>query len=119
MSVHYGQLGLVAAPEGVRTWGGPPAVATTAPVAAVAGTVRGADVANVVEASPPPKVLEEVAAAGRRAEQLAADNRELHFAKDPTSGRIVVEVRDLDGNVLRVIPPSEALELMSGHGSLS
>ena len=50
---------------------------------------------------------------------MAADNRELHFAKDPNSGRIVVEVRDLDGNVLRVIPPSEALELMSGHGSLS
>jgi hypothetical protein len=118
MSVQYGQLGPVAAPEGVRTWEGPPAVATTAPAAAVAGTVRGADVANVVEASPPPSVLEEVAAAGERARQMAADNRELHFAMDPASGRIVVEVRDLEGNVLRVIPPSEALDLMSGHGSV-
>jgi len=119
MSVQYGQLGPVAAPDGVRTWDGPPAVATTAPVAAASGTVRGVDVANVVEASPPPSVQAEVAAAAERAKQMAADNRELHFAKDPNSGRIVVEVRDLDGNVLRVIPPSEALELMSGHGSLN
>jgi flagellar protein FlaG len=56
----------------------------------------------------------EVEAAGRRAAELAAQRRELHFQKDPASGRLIVEVRDLDGHVLRTIPPSHALEVMSG-----
>jgi FlaG protein len=74
-----------------------------------------ADVATIgVPASPPPDVLREVQAAGRRAAELAAQHRELHFEKDAASGRVIVQVRDLDGNVLRTIPPSRALEVMSG-----
>jgi hypothetical protein len=64
--------------------------------------------------SPPPEVLDEVDAAAARAEALAAANRELHFRLDDDSGRVVVEVRDLDGNVVRTIPPSEALDIMAG-----
>lgn len=65
-------------------------------------------------ASPPPEVLDAVGAAAARAAELRAANRELHFRKDETSGRVIVEVRDLDGNVIRTIPPSEALEVMAG-----
>jgi flagellar protein FlaG len=74
--------------------------------------------ADVIPASPPVEVSEEVARAAERAQELHDANRELHFAKDPESGRIVVEVRDLDGNVLRIIPPSEALDVMSGHAGI-
>jgi hypothetical protein len=46
--------------------------------------------------------------------QLHASNRELHFTKDDETGRVVIQVRDLDGNVLKTIPPSHALDVMSG-----
>jgi FlaG protein len=83
--------------------------------AALAGASAKRDVATIgVPASPPPDVMREVEAAGRRAAELAAQHRELHFEKDPTSGRMIVQVRDLEGNVLRTIPPSRALEVMSG-----
>jgi flagellar protein FlaG len=64
--------------------------------------------------SPPPDALEMVDAAFERMEELRSQNRELHFAKDPASGRVQVQVRDLDGNVIRTIPPSQALEIMGG-----
>jgi FlaG protein len=67
-----------------------------------------------LSALPPPEVLREVDAAAERAEALAAANRELHFQLDDETGRVVVEVRDFDGNVIRTIPPSEALEIMAG-----
>jgi hypothetical protein len=65
--------------------------------------------------SPPPEVLDEVARARDRAAELAASNRELHFRKDEETGRVVVQVRDLAGNIIRTIPPSEALAVMSGE----
>lgn len=65
--------------------------------------------------SPPPEVLDEVAAARDRAAELAASNRELHFSVDEESNRVIVQVRDLAGNVIRTIPPSEALAVMSGQ----
>jgi hypothetical protein len=66
--------------------------------------------------SPPPELLDEVAAARDRAAELAANNRELHFSRDESTGRVIVQVRDLQGNVIRTIPPSHALHVMSGGG---
>jgi flagellar protein FlaG len=83
--------------------------------AVLSGASAKGDVATIgIPASPPPDVLREVQAAGRRAAELAAQHRELHFEKDQASGRVIVQVRDLDGNVLRTIPPSHALAVMSG-----
>ena len=59
-------------------------------------------------------MLAEVDAAWERAAQLAAQNRELHFATDEETGRVIIQVRTLDGEVLRTIPPSRALDVMSG-----
>jgi flagellar protein FlaG len=69
-----------------------------------------------IPATPPPDVVVEVHRAAARAQELHEANRELHFSKDAKSGRIVVQVRDLSGNVLRTIPPSSALDVMSGAG---
>jgi FlaG protein len=76
---------------------------------------RGVDAAELsIPASPPPQVLEEIGAAADRAHQLWTENRELHFSKDSTSGRVVIEVRDRAGNTIRTIPPSQALAVLAG-----
>jgi hypothetical protein len=55
-------------------------------------------------ADPPAEVLDEVGAAAARAEALALADRELHFRVDEETGRVVIEARDLDGNVIRTSP---------------
>jgi len=73
-----------------------------------------ADAVDVIPAKPPPEVLAEVGAAWERSGELAAANRELHFRRDEQTGRTIIEVRTLDGEVLRTIPPSRMLDVMSG-----
>jgi uncharacterized FlaG/YvyC family protein len=63
---------------------------------------------------PPGEVLAEMEAASRRYDELRSQHRELHFTRDEAANRVVVEVRDLDGNVLRTIPPSKALDVIAG-----
>lgn len=63
---------------------------------------------------PPAEVLQEIEAASRRYDELRSQQRELHFSHDSQANRVVVEVRDLDGNVLRTIPPSRALDVIAG-----
>jgi hypothetical protein len=80
-----------------------------------ASKAPAADAAVVsLPASPPEEVRNAVGAAAARAAELRAQNRELHFEKDPSSGRVIIEVRDLAGNVIRTIPPSRALDIMAG-----
>ena len=86
------------------------AESTPAPV----GPLLGVDTSDVIPASPPPEVLAEVDAAWERAGELAAQNRELHFSHDEATGRTIIEVRTLEGEVLRTIPPSKMLDVMSG-----
>jgi uncharacterized FlaG/YvyC family protein len=70
--------------------------------------------ASDIPAKPPAEVRTQVQDAARRAAELAENNRELHFEKDADTGRIVIQVRQLDGRVVRTIPPSHALALMTG-----
>jgi flagellar protein FlaG len=65
-------------------------------------------------ASPPDEVLDAIGAAADRADALAAQDRQLHFEMDERTNRVIIEVRDLDGNVLKTIPPAKALDIMSG-----
>ena len=68
-----------------------------------------------IPAVPPEDALREVDRAAARADELWRDKRELHFEMDENSGRVIVQVRDLDGRVIRTIPPSEALDILSGR----
>ena len=79
--------------------------ASAEPVAAV--TV------DTLPASPPEHLLAEMYDASKVADTLRAQQRELHF-ETVGSGRVVVEVRDLDGNVIRTIPPAGALDVAAG-----
>jgi flagellar protein FlaG len=69
---------------------------------------------DALPSRPPAEVLQEMEAAARRYDELRSQQRELHFTHDPHRNRVVVEVRDLEGNVLRTIPPSKALEVIAG-----
>ncbi len=65
----------------------------------------------------PPEVRAEVQAAARCADQLHQMGRQLRFEHDDESGRIRIEVRDLDGNVLRTVPPAELFDFATGKVS--
>jgi hypothetical protein len=69
---------------------------------------------SAIPASPPADALDAVDRAGRRAVDLASQNRELNFRQDDKTGRLVVEIRDLQGHVLETIPHAKALDIMSG-----
>ena len=87
-----------------------------ATLAAAGGPSATQDVVSLgIPASPPAEVLDAVGAAADAVDAMARENRELHFERDPDSGRVVVQVRNLaTREVLRTIPSSEALGLLSG-----
>jgi len=90
--------------------------------ARAADAFGGADALDLstgeIPASPPAEVLEAMSAAGRVAHELHAQGRELRFVTPEQSGgddgRVRIEVTNLDGDVLRTIPPSEALDVATG-----
>jgi FlaG protein len=75
--------------------------------------LRDAVKVDTIPASPPADVLEEMHDAAQVADKLRSMQRELHFEPQP-NGRVVVQVRDLDGHVIRTIPPSQALDIAGG-----
>ena len=80
----------------------------------IKGVQETGTIVGDVPPAPTPEARELVAKAADVVEQMRKNNRELHFSRDEDSGRIVIQVRDLDGKVLKTIPPSEALAIMSG-----
>ena len=68
---------------------------------------------DAIPASPPKEVMYEVLAAQKAIEDMHARGRTLHFEMD--AGRVRILLQDLDGNTLREIPPSHALELAGGR----
>ena len=85
------------------------------PDAGVARTGAGKDFRALLDqAGPPPELKAEMAKAAKVAEDLHAQGRELRFERDERTGRIRVELRDLEGNVLRVIPGTQALDIARG-----
>jgi hypothetical protein len=109
MDLRIGQLTFSTPPAAPRK-----APATPAPGQFAAARADRADIGAIPD-EPPPDALREVDRAAERAEELWKDKRELHFEVDEDSGRVIVQVRDLEGRVIRTIPPSEALDVLSGR----
>jgi hypothetical protein len=63
---------------------------------------------------PPPEVWREVDQAARAYEVLKSQGRELHFDTDDETGKLKIEVRSSDGEVLRTIPATEAIAIAGG-----
>lgn len=95
-----------------------PAAAAARPQDAAPQVDKGVDetgtIVGDVPPAPTPEARELVAMAADVVEQMRKNNRELHFSHDEDSGRLVIQVRDLDGTVLKTIPPSQALNIMAG-----
>jgi len=100
-------------PAGTQDPAAVAAVQPRPPAQRTAAVVPAATV-DALPSRPPLEVLQEMEAAARRYDELRSQQRELHFRHDADLNRVVVEVRDLDGNVLRTIPPSKALDVISG-----
>jgi hypothetical protein len=91
-----------------------PAAARAPREAGFADALRAqADRVDAIPASPPKEVMDEVLAAQRAIEDMHARGRTLHFEMD--SGRVKILLQDLDGNVLKQIPASKALEISTGR----
>jgi flagellar protein FlaG len=80
---------------------------------ALTATADTVDRVDAIPASPPSEVVTEMLAAQRAIADMHARGRTLHFAMD--GSRVRIEVQDLDGNVLKEIPPSRALEVATGR----
>jgi len=80
---------------------------------ALKATASAVDRVDAIPASPPADVVAEMLAAQRAIDEMHARGRTLHFAMD--GPRVRIEVQDLDGNVLKEIPPSRALEVATGR----
>jgi hypothetical protein len=80
----------------------------------IKGVEETGTIVGDVPPAPTPEARELVGIAAEVIEQLHKHNRELHFSRDEESKRVVIEVRDLDGNVIKTIPPSKALDILSG-----
>jgi hypothetical protein len=79
-----------------------------------AGAAEDGAIVDTIPPAPTDEARALVDQAAERVEQLLASNRQLHFRHDEEANRVVIEVRDLDGNVLKTIPPSKALDVMLG-----
>ncbi len=113
MQIDSGSPRFAASPAPVPA---PTRAGTASAVPSARGALPGAPVGAAERAIPeevPPEVLAQVTAAARCAEMMARNNRELHFRPDEHSNRIIIEVRDMAGNVLRTIPPSKALAALT------
>jgi uncharacterized FlaG/YvyC family protein len=87
--------------------------APQAPAERFVATVEDTIVGDVPPA-PTVEAREMVDKAAERVQELRAQDRELHFSREEGTNRVIIEVRDLDGNVIKTIPPSKALDIMSG-----
>jgi uncharacterized FlaG/YvyC family protein len=70
---------------------------------------------DTIPASPPPEVHAAMSVAATAYEKLKLSGTELHFRIDTPSGKVVVEVHDIHGNLLFTVPPSSALKAAAGE----
>jgi hypothetical protein len=91
-----------------------PATPHAAATAPIAGVEKTGTIVGDVPPAPTPEARELVAKAAEVVEELHTNNRELHFKRDEETNRVIIEVRDLKGNVIKTIPPSKALDILSG-----
>jgi uncharacterized FlaG/YvyC family protein len=70
------------------------------------------------QSSPPPDLQADLATAQQVIADLAAQQVNLHFTVDKTTGRVRVEMLDGTGTVIREIPTRRLLDTLSGGGLL-
>lgn len=71
-----------------------------------------------IPASPPPEVLDAIAAADAAYERLDASGRHVRFDLDPATGRLTCALTDGDEATLRDLSPRAVLDLAAGTTAL-
>jgi hypothetical protein len=74
-------------------------------------------VVATIPATPPPEVLQAVQTASQTYDKLLSLGQHVHFATDPRTGRLSIELVSLTGAARQTVTPHKLLELASG-GSL-
>jgi hypothetical protein len=69
---------------------------------------------QTLPSAPPQEVLDQMATAAQRYDELTAQGRELRFARDQESGRTRIEVRDRAGHLMKTLSPAQALDVAAG-----
>lgn len=102
-----------------RTPGAAPAASQATQSRAPSKAVQASDPVTVdtIPCSPPPEVREAMDVAVQAYDKLRAAGREMRFNVNDGTGKLVVEIHDLHGNLLFSVPASKALDVASG-GSL-
>ncbi len=67
--------------------------------------------------APPPEVMDAISAASHAYDQLASAGHRVSFWTDPTTGRLRLELQDLDGNTTGSLRPSQVLAIAGGETS--
>src|SRR3954452_13964703 len=63
-------------------------------------------IVGVIPPVPTSDVRAEVDRTAERVDELHDQSRELHFSKDLASNRVIIEVRDREGKVIKTLPPT-------------
>jgi hypothetical protein len=72
---------------------------------------------DLTAAGPPPEVLEQMARADAINTRLRASGRQLSFALSADGCSLQIELRDTEGNLLRILSAEEAIEIAAGGES--
>ena len=72
---------------------------------------------KILPAAPPRELDLAIEAAAKRAAGLSALGHELNFEVGP-DGKLSIELRDLDGNTIREVSPTKAVDALGGLGQL-
>lgn len=102
-----------------RTPGTAPAATNKTQNAAPTNAVQASESVTVdtIASSPPPEVHEAMGVAAQAYDRLEAQGRQMRFKVNEGTGKLVVEIHDLHGNLLFQVPASTALDV-AGGGSL-
>jgi len=104
------------APVG-RTPGTAPAATERTHHTAPSNAAQDSVTVDTIPSSPPPEVHEAMGVAAQAYDKLQAEGRQMRFKVNEGTGKLVVEVHDLHGQLLFQVPASKALDVASG-GSL-
>src|SRR6476646_3617165 len=104
------------APVG-RTPGTAPAATDKTHNTAPSNAAQDSVTVDTIPSSPPPEVHEAMGAAAQAYDKLQDQGRQMRFKVNEGTGKLVVEVHDLHGQLLFQVPASKALDV-AGGGSL-
>jgi hypothetical protein len=70
---------------------------------------------STMPVAPPPDVMNAISTASDAYDQLASAGHHVHFGTDPNTGRLNIQLQDLNGNPIGSLKPSHLLAIAVGE----